>query len=57
MDVGTTKKSDIIHCLLGIRVPGDERGFGRSEHKTVVLTVGEQDNRECRAANVLRGMS
>ena len=54
MEACATKKSDIIHCLLGIRVPGGERVFGKSEHKTVVLTVGAQDNRECRAAYVLR---
>ncbi len=57
MEVCTAGKSDVINCLPGIRVPGDEWVFGKSEHKTVVLTVGAQNNRECHAANVLRGTS
>ena len=39
----------------GIRVPGDERFFGKCEQETVVLTVGAQGYREYPSRNVLRG--
>ena len=55
MEVCTAQESDIINHSPGIRVPGDEPFFGKSEHVTVVLTVGAQGYRECPSRNVLRG--
>ena len=55
MEVYTAKKSDIINRLAGIRVPGDERFFGKSKPETVVLTAGAQDYGECPSTNLLRG--
>ena len=54
MEVYTARESDLINCLPGIRVPGDEPFFGKSEHVTVVLTVGAQGYRECPSRNLLR---
>jgi hypothetical protein len=55
MEAYTTQESDIINHSPGIRVPGDEPFFGKSEHVTVVVTVGAQVYREYPSRNVLRG--
>ena len=55
MEVSPAQQSGIINHSPGIRVPGDEPFFGKSEHVTVVLTVGAQVYRECPSRKVLRG--
>ena len=53
-EVCTVQESGIINHSPGSRVPEDEPFFGKSEHVTVILTVGAQGYRECPGTNVLR---
>ena len=55
MEAYPAQESGIINHSPGIRVPGDEPFFDKSEHVTVILTVGAQGYRECPGRNVLRG--